>query len=213
MISLFLCRIFLKQKNKAKANTERAKEELPEGKGVEGGENRGKAISPIEMDRNGTSYDEYTAIYRSQNIKLYTWGLYNAINYCHLKKERRSWALFQVHTCFFKTAHKSESRSVVSDSLRPRGLYSPWSSPGQNTGVGSCFCLQGIFPTQELNSGLPHCGPILYQLRYQGSPRILGWVAYPFSSRSSWPRNRTRVSCLAGRFFTSWAIREALLGG
>ena len=72
MISLFLCRIFLKQKNKAKANTERAKEELPEGKGVEGGENRGKAISPIEVDRNGTSYDEYTTIYRSQNIKLYT---------------------------------------------------------------------------------------------------------------------------------------------
>ena len=32
------------------------------------------------------------------------------------------------------------------------------------------------------------------------------WVAYPFSSRSSWPRNRTRVSCIAGGFFTNWAI-------
>ena len=31
----------------------------------------------------------------------------------------------------------SESRSVVSDSLRPHGLYSPWNSPGQNTGVGN----------------------------------------------------------------------------
>ena len=40
--------------------------------------------------------------------------------------------------------------------------------------------------------------------------RILEWVAYPFSSRSFWPRNRTRVSCIAGRFFTNWAIREAL---
>ena len=41
------------------------------------------------------------------------------------------------------------------------------------------------------------------------SSRILEWVAYPFSSRSPWSRNRTRVSCIAGRFFTNWAIREA----
>ena len=39
--------------------------------------------------------------------------------------------------------------------------------------------------------------------------RILEWVAFPFSRGSSWPRNRTGVSCIAGRFFTSWAIREA----
>ena len=44
----------------------------------------------------------------------------------------------------------------------------------------------------------------------QGGPRMLEYVAYPFSSRSSWPRNQTRVSWIAGRFFTSWAIREAL---
>ena len=49
----------------------------------------------------------------------------------------------------------SESRSVMSDSLRPHGLYSPQNSPGQNTGVGSHSLLQGIFPTQGLNSGLP----------------------------------------------------------
>ena len=68
--------------------------------------------------------------------------------------------------------------------------------------------LQGIFPTQGLNPGLPHCRQILYQLSHQGSPRVLEWVAYPFSSRSFWPRNRTRVSCIVGRFFTSWATRE-----
>ena len=62
------------------------------------------------------------------------------------------------------------SRSFVSDSLRPHGLYSPWNSPGQNTGVGSFSLLQGIFPTQELNQGLLHCRQILYQLSYQGSP-------------------------------------------
>ena len=43
----------------------------------------------------------------------------------------------------------------------------------------------------------------------QRSPRILEWVAYPFFRGTSWPRNRTIVSCLAGRFFTSWANQEA----
>ena len=67
-----------------------------------------------------------------------------------------------------------ESRSVVSDSLHPHGLYSPWNSPGQNTGVGSLSLLQGIFPTQGSNPGLPHCRQILYQLSHKGSPRITG---------------------------------------
>ena len=67
-------------------------------------------------------------------------------------------------------------------------------SPGQNTGVGSLSLLQGIFPTQGSIPGLPHCRQILYHLSHQGGPRILEWVAYPFSSGTSWPRNRTRVS-------------------
>ena len=69
------------------------------------------------------------------------------------------------------------SRSVVSDSLWPHGLYSPWNSPGQNTGVGSLSLLQRIFPTQGWNPGLPHCGWILYRLNHKGSPRVLEWVA------------------------------------
>ena len=80
---------------------------------------------------------------------------------------------------------ESESCSVMSDSLRPHGLYSPWNSPGRNTGVGSLSLLQGIFPAQGSNPGLLHCGRILYQLSHKGSPRILEWVVYPFSSRSS----------------------------
>ena len=60
--------------------------------------------------------------------------------------------------------------SVVSNSLGPHGLYNPWNSPGQNTGAGSLFLLQGIFPTQESNQGLLHCMQILYQLSYEGSP-------------------------------------------
>ena len=91
----------------------------------------------------------------------------------------------------------SESRSVVSNSLWLHGLYSPGNSPGQNTGVDSLSLLQGIFPTQGLNPGLPHCRQILYQLSHKGRPRILEWVAYPFSSRSSQMRNQPGVSCIA----------------
>ena len=106
----------------------------------------------------------------------------------------------------------SENRSVMSDSLWLHGLYSPWNSPGQNTRVGSLSLLQGIFPTQGSNPGLPHCRRILYQLNHKGSPGILEWVAYPFSSGSSQPRNWTGVSGIAGGFFTNWAVREALWG-
>ena len=87
--------------------------------------------------------------------------------------------------------------------------YSPWNAPSQNTGVGSLSLLQGIVPTQESNRDLLHCRWILYQLNQQGIPRIQEWVAYPFSSGSSQSRNRTGPSCIAGRFFISWATREA----
>ena len=122
---------------------------------------------------------------------------------------------------------------------------SPWNSPGQNIGVGTCSHLvPWIFPTQESNPGLPHCRQILYQLSHKRSPkntgvgslsllqqifltqemnwgllhcrqilyhlshqgslrRILEWIAYPFSRGSSQPRNRTRVSCITGGFFTN----------
>ena len=58
----------------------------------------------------------------------------------------------------------------MSNSLRPHGLYIPWNSPGRNIGVFPFA--RGIFPTQGLNPGLPHCRRILYQLSYQGSPII-----------------------------------------
>ena len=52
--------------------------------------------------------------------------------------------------------------------------------------MGSLSLLQGIFPTQESNPGLPYYRQILFQLSHKGSPRKLEWVAYPFSSRPSW---------------------------
>jgi len=63
--------------------------------------------------------------------------------------------------------------------------------------------LQGIFPTQGSNPGLPHCRQILYQLSHKGSPRILEWVAYLLSSGSSQPRNQPGVFCIVGGFFTN----------
>ena len=100
-------------------------------------------------------------------------------------------------------ACESESRSVMSDSLRPHGLLQSMEFSRPEYWTGSLSLLQGIFPTQGSNPGLPHCGWILYQLSHKGSPRILEWVAYPFSSRSSQPRNRTRVSYIGGGFFTN----------
>ena len=79
----------------------------------------------------------------------------------------------------------------------------PFPSPGDLPNPGS--------ELGSPNPGLPHCRQILYQLSHRGSPRTLEWVAYPFFSRSSQPRNQTGVSCIAGGFFTNRAIREALL--
>ena len=64
---------------------------------------------------------------------------------------------------------KDHKVAIMSDSLQPHRLYSPWNSPGQNTAVGRLSLLQGIFPTQGLNPRLPHCIWILYQLSHKGS--------------------------------------------
>ena len=83
--------------------------------------------------------------------------------------------------------------------------------------LGSHFLLQGIFPTQEMNPGLPHCRQIHNSLKSPGSPRIMEGVAYPFSG-SSQLRNRTGISCTVGGFFTNinllildWTIQNKKL--
>ena len=96
-----------------------------------------------------------------------------------------------------------------------RFFVTPWpiqsrNSPGQNTEVGSLSFLQGIFPIQGSNPGLLQFRQILFQLSHKGNPRILEWVAYPFSSRSSWSRNPTGLS--QGDSLAR-AIREALQTG
>ena len=82
----------------------------------------------------------------------------------------------------------------MSDYLRPHGLYSPWDSPDQNTGVGSLSLLQGIFPTQ--GPGLPHCREMLYHLSHQGSRGRPGFN--PRVGKIPWRRERLPTRVFSG---------------
>ena len=78
-------------------------------------------------------------------------------------------------SCYVCMRKWSLNRSVMSDSSMipctvARQAPLSMNSPRKNTGVGCHFLLQGIFPTQGLNLGLPHCRQILYCLSHQGSP-------------------------------------------
>ena len=100
----------------------------------------------------------------------------------HIKKQRYHFASKGLHSQSYGFSHshvwmwQSESRSVVSDSLWPHGLYSPWSSPGQNTGVGSLSLLQGIFPTQGSNPGLRIAGGVFTNWAIRGAHGCESWT-------------------------------------
>ena len=117
----------------------------------------------------------------------------------------------KINQCSWAACLVSQSYPTLCDLMdwSQPGFSLPGDSSGKNTGVGGHALLQGILPTQGSNPHLSHYRQILFHLSHQGSPRILEWVAYPFSRASSWPRNWTGVSCIAGRFFTSWATRDA----
>ena len=85
----------------------------------------------------------------------------------------------------------------------PPGSSVHGNSPGKNTAVGCHALLKGFVPTQGSNPGLQHCRWILHHLCNQGSPRILEWIAYPFSRGSSQRRNQIGVSRITGRYLTS----------
>ena len=118
---------------------------------------------------------------------------------------------FFTFNCCAVLSHLVLSNSLQPHALLPVRLLWPWNSPGKNTGVVCHALLWGIFPTLVSKPGLSYCKWILYCLSHQGSPRILEWVAYPFSRGSSCPRNQTGVSCIAGGFLTIWATREVPL--
>ena len=92
------------------------------------------------------------------------------------------------HSLISSFSDGSESRSALSESLRPHGLCSPWDSPGQNTGVGSLSLLQ-VFPTQGSNPGLPYCRQILHQLNHKGNPPLV--IEFPsFTCTPDFPGER-----------------------
>ena len=110
------------------------------------------------------------------------------------------------------------SHSVLSDSswppgLQPTRLPHPWDFQDKNTGVGCHFLLQCmevkseseapqscLIPRDPMDCSLP--GSSVHGI-FQA--RVLKGVAISFTKGSSWPRNQTRVSCIADRFFTDWA--------
>ena len=73
--------------------------------------------------------------------------------------------------------------------------------------MGGYALLQGIFLTQGLNPGLPHFRRVLYHLSHKGSPRILEWVAHPFSRGSSWPRDQPSRNQQGEEFNISYPSR------
>ena len=113
----------------------------------------------------------------------------------------------------FNIQHESEnaSHSVVSDSLQPHGLYSPWNCPGQNTGVGSLSLPQGIFPTQGLDPGIPHCRWILYQLSHQGSPKFNIVVLYSILYLREFPFDIFRPFCFYLKNFLTFHLHITII--
>ena len=73
---------------------------------------------------------------------------------------------------FFRGSSQPSDWTQVS-TLQADSLPAEPQGKPKNTCVGSLSLLQQIFLTQELNLGLLHCGQILYQLSYQGSPDYL----------------------------------------
>ena len=151
----------------------------------------------------------------SHSINFEVFPTFQSVTHCQMKfceaaqglPQSDSWSSYKPSVPTY--IHRGLCTVVPWKSLSHVRLFAtPWNSPGHNTGVGSPFLLQGIFPTQGSNPGLPHCRRILYQLSHKGRPRILEWVAYSFSSGSSQPRNWRGVSCIAGRFFINWATRK-----
>ena len=71
----------------------------------------------------------------------------------------------------FSVVNEIESEKWKCQCLSRVWLFATsWDFPDKNTGMGCCFILQRIFPTQGSNLGLPHCRQILYCLSHQGSP-------------------------------------------
>ena len=112
--------------------------------------------------------------------KSQTWLSDRLFHFTQLNRLLYGWNIVIQLYVNFKKSMITLSRSAMSNSLRPHGLQSfrllhPWDSPGKNTGVGCHALLQGIFPTQGSNPGLPHCRWILYHLSHKSKNELLSF--------------------------------------
>ena len=119
-------------------------------------------------------------------LLLYTLNLHNVICQTDLNKAVGKKDFLKRKHCLEKQEEKvywgMKAKVLVTQlcltlwwphGLKPARLLCPWNSPGKNIGVSFHFLLQGIFPTQESNSGLLHCRQIVYHLTHQGSPLLI----------------------------------------
>ena len=118
---------------------------------------------------------------------------------------RGNYFFFQLRGCIFRPCIHNSAKELYSDITQPRMVnmqfashfsahmsvrtcvlscfsrvqLHPWNFPGKNTEVSCHFLLQGIFPTQGPNPGLPHCRQMLYYLSYQRSPSLQHYGPQP----------------------------------
>ena len=109
---------------------------------------------------------------KSQGQPLWTWPGKSALSVSQTTCRPPLWLIkFSGASGFWKRRSKwSENRSVMSNSLWPHGLYNPWNSPSQNTWVGSCSLLQGIFTIPGIKPGSPAWQANSLPAELQGSP-------------------------------------------
>ena len=92
----------------------------------------------------------------------------------------------------------------------PGDLPDPWIKPMSLALAGRFFAIWATsVKVKVAQSCLTLCDPMDYTVHRILQARILEWVSVPFSRETSQPRDQTQVSRIAGRFFTSWATREA----
>ena len=140
---------------------------------------------------------------------------FNAETPNNVPRDSANWYLHMILWTLQIEEWVRESHSVMSDSLQPHGLHSPWNSPGQNTGVGSLSLLQGNLDLP--NPGIKPRSPTLradsLPAETQGKPKNTGVGSLSFlqgiflTQESNWGLLHCRRFC---RFFPNWAMGEAL---
>ena len=117
----------------------------------------------------------------------------------------------EIHTGFWRLDLKINLMWYINNFYTDNMLkwYSGWNTPGKNTGVGSHSLFQGIFPTQGTNPCLPHCRQTLLPSELTGKPKNTGVGSHSLLQGTFLTLGLNRDPCIVGRFFISWATREA----